>query len=114
MAEMIENARTSSDTLEVDEAHKIMKDAGAFFIDVRSKERFERRHVKGAVNIPLGEIGHNRSSLPGDKDAPVIAVCDVGKISLIGMLYLKSLGHRNVKSMNGGTTAWAERGLPIE
>jgi rhodanese-related sulfurtransferase len=91
-----------------------MKGQGALFIDVRSKERFERRHLSGAVNMPLAQLGQNRSSLPGDKDAPVIAVCDVGNVSLIGMLYLKSLGHRNVKSMNGGTTAWAEQGLPTE
>ncbi len=30
------------------------------------------------------------------------------------MLYLKSLGYGNVKSMNGGTSGWAERGLPVE
>jgi cysteine synthase/rhodanese-related sulfurtransferase len=114
MEEMIENARGSGDTIEVGEAHELMKGQGALFIDVRSKERFERRHLSGAVNMPLAQLGQNRSSLPGDKDAPVIAVCDVGNVSLIGMLYLKSLGHRNVKSMNGGTTAWAEQGLPTE
>jgi len=56
-----------------------------------SSERFEWKHVKGAVSIPLEEIGRNRSSLPEDKDAPVIAVCDVGRISVTGMLYLRSL-----------------------
>ena len=114
MVEMIENAKRSGDTIEIDEAHEMMKGQGALFIDVRSKEQFDRKHVKGAVGIPLKEIGQNRSSLPSDKDASVIAVCDVGKLSLIGMLYLKSLGYKNVKSMNGGTSGWAGKGLPTD
>lgn len=112
MAEMIENARYSGDTIEVGEAHEVMKGRGALVIDVRAKEGFEPRHVDGAVNIPLAEIGQHHAALPGDKDAPLITVCNVGNMSLIGVLYLKSLGYRNVKSMNGGTTAWAEQRLP--
>ena len=100
--------------LEIDEAHKMMHEQGALFIDVRPKERFERKHVKGAVSMPLGEIGQYRSSLPEDRDAPVIAVCGVGRLSVTGMLYLRSLGYRNVKSMNGGTSGWAAKGLPTD
>jgi rhodanese-related sulfurtransferase len=114
MAEMIENAKKSGDTIEADEAHEMMKGQKALFIDVRPKEQFDQRHVKGAVSMPLKAIGQNRSSLPKEKDASLITVCDVGKLSLSGLLYLKSLGYRNVKSMNGGTTAWADKGLPTE
>ena len=91
-----------------------MNEQGALFIDVRSREQFERKHVKGAVSIPLKKIGRNRSSLPEDKDAPVIAVCDVGRLSVTGMLYLRSLGYKNVKSTNGGTSGWAAKGLPTD
>ncbi len=52
--------------------------------------------------------------MPEDKGASLITVCDVGNLSLSGLLYLKSLGYRNVKSMNGGTSAWADGGLPTE
>ncbi len=114
MAEMIENAKRFGGTIEIDEAHEIMNEQGALFIDVRPKERFEREHVQGAVSMPLEEIGRHRSSLPEDKDASVIAVCGVGRLSVTGMLYLRSLGYKNVKSMNGGTNGWAAKGLPTD
>ena len=33
-------------------------------------------------------------------------------MSISGMLVLQSLGYRSVRSLNGGTIAWAEQGLP--
>ncbi len=114
MAEMIENAKRFGGTIEIDEAHEMMKQQGALFIDVRAKAQFDSKHVKGAVSMPLGEIGQYRSSLPEDRDAPVVAVCGVGRLSVSGMLYLRSLGYRNVKSMNGGTSGWVAKGLPTD
>ena len=52
MAEMIENAKRFGGTIDIDEAHEMMNEQGALFIDVRSKERFESKHVKGAVSMP--------------------------------------------------------------
>ena len=113
-AEMIENARDSTDAISIDEAHGLMQRQKAVFLDVRPRERYERRHVQGAVSLPLEEIRRDRSGLPADREATIVTVCDVGNLSLSGMLYLKSLGYTNVKSMNGGTSGWAERGLPVE
>ena len=75
-----------------------------------------RRH---AVRTQLRERGvvdlvGCRGELPENLDAPVITVCNVGNASISGMLVLKSLGYRNVKSMNGGTAGWMDRGLPTE
>jgi rhodanese-related sulfurtransferase len=39
-------------------------------------------------------------------------VCDRGNLSISGMLFLQSLGYQNVRSLNGGTNAWADQGLP--
>ena len=69
--------------------------------------------MKGAVSMPLEELRQDRSLLPESTDTLIITVCDVGNLSLSGMLYLKSLGYNNVKSMNGGTTGWAEKGLEV-
>ena len=114
MAEMIENAKSSGDTIEIDEVVALLEKGEPMVIDVRPRERYEQAHVAGAVNIPLEDMGKWASSLPEDKDAPIITVCNVGQTSITGLLYLKSLGYRNVKSMNGGTTGWIEKGLPSD
>jgi len=51
--------------------------------------------------------------LPEQREHPVVTVCSRGNRSLSGMLVLQSLGYRNVRSLNGGTVAWAEHGLSI-
>jgi rhodanese-related sulfurtransferase len=111
--EMIKHAKTSRDAVTTGEARGMM-DKGALVIDVRKPERYEAQHVKGAVNLPLARLGESLADLPKDKDRPILCVCDRGNISTNGMLYLKALGYSHVKSMIGGTTAWAQEGLPTE
>ena len=44
----------------------------------------------------------------------MLTVCQRGNISLPAMLFLASLGYRNVRSINGGTNAWRELGFATE
>ena len=37
-----------------------------------------------------------------------------GNASLSGVLFLKSLGYRNVRSISGGTLAWREKGFATD
>ena len=64
--------------------------------------------------MPLDALSVRARELPGDREVPIITVCDRGNTSLSGTLFLKSLGYKNVRSMNGGTLAWMEKGLPTE
>ena len=86
-------------------------------LDVRPREQFREAHVPGAVNLPLAELGSgeaDRSLLPEDRNAPILSVCQRGNASLSGLLFLKSLGYRNVRSISGGTLAWREKGFATE
>jgi rhodanese-related sulfurtransferase len=80
-------------------------------LDVRPVEVHAKQHVSGARNIPLAELGARQSELPEQRDHPIVTVCNRGNMSISGMLFLQSLGYRNVRSLNGGTIAWAEQGL---
>ena len=51
--------------------------------------------------------------LPEDHEAPILVVCERGNRSLSGSLFLASLGYRDVRSINGGTTGWRESGFPV-
>ena len=39
-----------------EEAIKMIKAKKAVFVDVRPKESYDQAHIKGAINIPLGDI----------------------------------------------------------
>lgn len=110
---LIENSRNTHNTCETEDLRLSLDgDAPPFVIDVRMEELYAGKHVTGAHNIPVEELADRDKELPEDRDHPIVTVCTRGNLSLQGMLVLQSLGYRNVRSMNGGTVAWAEQGLP--
>jgi len=114
LSQLVENSRNAHNTLEVDDL-RVDLESGAppFLIDVRMEELFANRHVTGTVNIPVEELGTRASELPEDREHPIVTVCTRGNLSIQGMLVLQSLGYRNVRSLNGGTVAWAEQGHAV-
>lgn len=41
---------------------------GVVVVDVRSEEAFDRRHIKGAISIPLTSIAVRYAEVPSDKE----------------------------------------------
>ena len=116
LATMVENVRANADlTVDVDAAHEQWEKSKPFVLDVRPSNEYEEAHIPGAVNMPLSELPQqDLSALPDDRDAPILSVCQRGNASLSGVLFLKSLGYRNVRSMHGGTLAWREKGFATD
>ncbi|MDA1091695.1 MAG: pyridoxal-phosphate dependent enzyme [Acidobacteria bacterium] len=112
---MRENVRGNPElTVSVDEAHTQWQRDKPFVLDVRPAEQYDEAHVPGAYNIPVTELGDDTQAvkvLPSDLDAPILSICQRGNASLSGLLFLKSLGYRNVRSVDGGTLAWRDRGF---
>lgn len=74
----------------------------AVIIDVRTREAFQRGHIRGARNIPYeGQDGYQY--FPKDKE--LILYCDRGSTSLNKGRELSRQGFR-VKSVNGGLHAY--------
>ena len=111
---MVENTRANPElTIDVEDAREWI-DAGAYVLDVRSNDNFAAAHVPGAWNTPLLHLPDRTGELPPDKSMPVLTICQSGNLSLSAVLYLKSLGFENARSVNGGTTAWIEEGNPTQ
>jgi cysteine synthase/rhodanese-related sulfurtransferase len=112
---MIANSRNPYDTIEIEEvAKQLQSDRKPLILDVRDRLTYLRKHIPVAKNIPNDELIDLANELPQDREAPIVTVCNRGVMSLTGLLLLKSLGYRNVRSMNGGTLGWSEKGLPTE
>jgi rhodanese-related sulfurtransferase len=71
--------------------------SGAVIVDVRTTGEYADGHVKGAINIPLGEITQNLHQLR--KDKPVITCCRSGARSGQAMQELRQHGY---DAHNGG------------
>lgn len=55
------------------EAVSLVKKHKAVYVDVRPKDAFEQGHIKGAMNIPLGELMGRLGELP--KGKMIITYC---------------------------------------
>ncbi len=110
---LVENSRNAHNTCEVDDLRAALEsDEPPLLLDVRAPDIHAKQHVSGAHNIPVAELRDRLGELPEHRDHPIVTVCNRGNLSISGMLVLQSLGYRNVRSLNGGTVAWAEQGLP--
>ena len=77
-------------------------------LDVRSKEGFNARHIKGALNLPVTEMTeHTLPVLIPDKTRVVVLVCDESffptrrlSMTLQAWPVLKANGYTNVRRLN--------------
>jgi rhodanese-related sulfurtransferase len=78
-----------------------------FLLDVRTPgEHAAERLDAGEVLIPLSQLRSRAGDLPSDKDREIIAYCKISLRGYEAACFLRSLGHTNVKVMEGGLMAW--------
>ena len=74
-------------------------------LDVREVWEYEIVHLKGAKQIPLGELPQQASLL--NPYAEIVVYCHKGMRSLDAAHLLQQLGFKRVKSLVGGIDRWA-------
>lgn len=77
---------------------------GALLVDVRSKEEYNFKHAKGAINVDLEKISSSKK-LEKEKDKDIILYCNSGARSGQALNILKSKGFEKVFNL-GGLSDW--------
>ncbi|ADU96614.1 rhodanese-like domain-containing protein [Thermovibrio ammonificans] len=82
-------------------ARELIKDLGAYVLDVRPPEHVERENaeeagIPGAVYIPFTELHQNLDRLPKPKNHPVVVGCKQTKLANRVAGILAALGYVNV------------------
>ncbi len=93
MKGMVKQARNEHLTIELDAAVEAMENVKPLVIDVRGLDSYRKARLPGAKSVPIEDINDYAPHFPADHDAPIITVCDRGNLSLLGVLYLVSLGY---------------------
>jgi cysteine synthase/rhodanese-related sulfurtransferase len=115
MAKMMENLKNPYDSIPVNDVSiAIEQDGKLLVVDVRPADFYAKTRLPGSINIPEDALADRVAELPEDRDAPIVMVCGIGKTSKNTVLYMKSLGYRNVRSMKGGVSEWVRKGHPTE
>ena len=80
-------------------------------IDVREPYERDAGHIGGSRHVEMERLAANADSIP--RDRPVVFYCRLGARSGMAANAFRRAGY-DAYSMDGGITAWDERGLPLE
>ncbi|MCB9480382.1 MAG: rhodanese-like domain-containing protein [Desulfobacteraceae bacterium] len=104
--------------ISIDETKSVLDHGNVLFVDSRSKNYYEKSHIKNAVNIPAdSHLDYSFDFLSDypDKTVKIIVYCD-GKTcdsSHITAGFLKDLGYVDVNILINGWSLWKENHLPV-
>lgn len=82
----------------------------AVLLDVREDDEWAAGHAVGALHVPLAEVPHRLAEIP---QGTVHVLCKSGGRSAQAVAWLTQNG-RDAVNVEGGTTAWAQAGKPME
>ncbi len=102
MITLLVGCKANYHQIDMEEAYKtISLDDSIVVLDVRTKEEYEEKHIKRAINIPLDDI----SSITLDKKTTIYVYCQSGARSKEASNKLVEMGYTNIYDM-GGFNNW--------
>ena len=87
--------------------------AGPRLIDVRTPGEFETAHIPGAYNVPLDLLQEHRDEIAQHLDEDVVLICRSGQRASSAGQTLREAGLPNVSILDGGMTAWQDKGFGV-
>ena len=104
--------RHNGNTVRRDEVPALLSQ-NALLLDVRPRSEFEAGHLRGAINIPVDELGSRVPELPQGRK--IITYCR-GEYCLFAdeaAELLRSQGYEVVR-LEGGWPEWLSEGRPVQ
>lgn len=88
---------------------RVAVDNGALIVDVRTPQEFRKKHIKGAINLPIKEIMKGKINLPKNKE--IVLYCRTGSRS---SAVAKVLGEQGWSVYDVATQSDWERKIKLE
>lgn len=89
-------------------------DALHYLVDVRMPDEYRAGHIAGAVVGPGGQLALQSETIVAVRDATVVTCCDGRTRAILAASLLRRMGYPDVRVLDGGTTAWQAKALPLE
>ncbi len=102
-------------TIKKEELKGRLDDHNLTIIEVLKPEEYEKGHIKGAINIPLGTIA-SEVKQRFDEDQEMVVYCSNHECtaSPTAARKLEGSGFSKVYDYEGGKKEWKEAGYPME
>lgn len=120
-AGLVAQAKEAVENLGAEEFAERLRAQGAVIVDLReAHERADTGWIPDSVHVPRGMLEfHADPTSPYHLDPlapsrPVLLYCASGGRSALAAVTLQTMGYEDVAHLDGGFTAWAETGRPVE
>lgn len=112
---IVQDAKSRIKEIDIEEYKRLREanEAGQL-VDVREDHEWEAAHAAGAIHLSKGIIERDIETTFPDKDTKLVLYCGGGYRSALATDNLRTMGYRNVISLDGGWRAIEVSGLPIE
>ena len=97
-----------------DEAMKLVKQSKAVYIDVRSKQTYDRGHIPGALSLPGSQLLSRMREIPPGKTVITYCACEKEHTAAQAVINLNAHGVKNAAALVGGWNEWTALGLPTQ
>ncbi|MFH0821352.1 MAG: rhodanese-like domain-containing protein, partial [Pseudomonadota bacterium] len=102
----------TADPIKPDDLYALMeKGASPLVVDVRPPAEWMALRIGRVLNLPLNNLTALSSKL--DPEQPVVLVCNSAYRSSMAAGILERKGFKKSRSLQGGSEAWIEAGLPV-
>lgn len=99
-------------------ARKLYDTGGYIFVDARSAEDYQERHIKGAVSLPVGQVESKLSAFLQryPPETSIITYCSGRNCQDSHHLaeVLMEMGYENINVFIDGFPGWEAEGHPVE
>lgn len=112
--DLIENAFKKFEPLSPLLAVTKMNSDDVMVVDVRDPHDFIKGHVEDALNVPLGKLEEQLTTLETYKNKDVLVVCQSGTRTSAACKILAKAGFEKLLSLKGGMQSWEDNKLPVK
>ncbi len=98
--------------ISVADLQHMLATGGVCLVDVRTEAETARGCIGGATKLPLHLLPMRLHEL--DRAKPTIFYCQMGGRSAQAAGFAAAQGFTEVYNLQGGITAWAQAGAPVE
>jgi len=112
------HSKEAVQTIDLSAASEELKEGQTLFLDAMPSNFYDKRHIKGAVNMPLTlfDIVYMMTLGEEDKSKKIViygrTISRMYDLDLAEKLMLR--GHKNVRILDGSLSAWEKKGYPVE
>lgn len=106
-------AQAGAPFVSLEAARAAIEQSSQIVIDIREPDEHATGVAKGAVLIPMSQLGKRLAELPQPAKQPFLVICNTQNRSSRVVEQLRTMGYTNASYVKGGMSLWAARGWPM-